>query len=133
LVEKLYKMELRNYVLVNPIKNKKDLTPDEIKYGGMVSSNAGNSIPEQESALETYIHANFHEEIESAEALKSPFLELNEQAASYTRENRGSKDIVVAWQLACIAAKRKTKKEEKPVVEISHITDIENLFKFQEV
>lgn len=45
--------------------------------------------------------------------IKSPFVELNEQVTSYTRENRGSKDIVVAWQLACIGVSRKAQKKNQ--------------------
>lgn len=133
LVEKLYKMDLRNYVMTNPLKSKADLTPDERKYGGIISSNAGNSIPEQESSLETYIHEHFHDEIESPDKLKSVFLELNEQASSYTRENRGSKDVVVAWQLAVIGSQRRNIKAKEMIeVETTNIIDIKSLFERDE-
>lgn len=128
LVKKLYERDLRNFVLLNPVKNKKELTPDEVKYGGIYSSNSGNSIPEQESALETYINSGFNEDISHVEEIKCPFVGLNEQAASYTRQNRGSKDAVVAWMLACLAVNRKFKKPEKLAIETSNIVDIEDLF-----
>ena len=129
LVEKMYKMGLRQYVLTNPLKTKNNLSSEEEKYGGMYSSNSGNSIPEQEAYLETYIQENFHDEIDHPENIKSPFLELNEQATSYTRENRGSKDIVVAWQLACIGVSRKAQKE-KPIIETTSYQEIAELFEF---
>ena len=128
LVVKMYERGLRNFVLNNPLKLKRELTPDEEKYGGAVSSNSGNSLPEQESALETYIQENFHEHIESTHEIKSPFLLLNEKAASYTREKRGSLDSVVAWQLACVAASRKGKKREPMKIETANIVDIQSLF-----
>ncbi|MDY3443418.1 hypothetical protein JZ968_06505 [Riemerella anatipestifer] len=128
LVKKLYERDLRNFVLFNPVKTKKELTPDELKYGGIYSSNSGNSIPEQESALETYVNSYFNEEISHIEEIKCPFVELNDQAASYTRQNRGSKDAVVAWMLACLAVNRKFKKPEPISVETTNIVDIEALF-----
>ena len=128
LVEKFHKRDLRHFVLSNPLKLKKELTPDEEKYGGAYSSNSGNSLPEQESALETYIHGNLHDNIESPHDIKSPFLVLNEKAASYTREKRGSLDAVVAWQLACVAVNRKIKKQEPLNVETSNLVDIQSLF-----
>lgn len=131
LVEKMYKMDLRKYVLNNPLKKKKELTPDEEKYGGMISSNSGNSIPNQESALETYVQENFHEEIEHPQKLKSVFQELNEQAASYTRENRQSKDVVVAWMLACIATGREIKHKEPITFQTTSPVDIAALFNFE--
>lgn len=132
LVEKMLKLGLRKYVLNNPVRKKKDLTPDEEKFGGMISSVAGSSIPEQESALETYIQENFHEIIESPQLLKSPFLELNDQAASYTNENRKSKDVVVAWQLACIATGREIKHKEPIVAQTTNTIDLLALFKYEQ-
>ena len=130
LVEKFYAKGLRQFVLNNPFKTRKELTPDEEKFGGMISSNSGNSINNQESALETYIHSNFSETIESPTSLKSPFLELNEQASSYTRENRGSKDVVVAWQLATAAVNRKIKKPEPLIIQTASDIDINAMFEF---
>ena len=114
----------------NPVKKKKDLTPDEIKYGGIVTSNSGSNIPEQESALETFIQTNVHEVINHPEDLKIPFLELNEQIAAYTRENRQSKDVVVATQLACIATGREIKHKEPIVLQTSNPIDIVKLFEY---
>ena len=128
MVKKFYERDLRHFVLKNPLKTKKELTPDEDKYGGVYSSNSGDSVPGQESSLETYINLHFNEHIENAFTLKSPFLHLNEKAASYTREKRGSLDAVVAWQLATLAVNRKIKKVEPTIVELSDVVDIQSLF-----
>jgi len=132
LVEKMYTRGLRKYVMDNPLKKKKDLTPDELKFGGMISSNAGNSIPEQESALETSIQSDVHESIEHPEELKYPFLELNEHIASYTRENRQSKDVVVAAQLVNIATGREIKHKEPITIQTANPVDLVKLFEYDQ-
>ena len=61
--------------------------------------------------------------------IKCPFLELNEHATEYTRENRKSKDAIVAWQLSK-AATYNGKMLFKPKQEITVNSDIKLVDKF---
>lgn len=129
LVRTLNKRGYRHYVLNNPLKTKADLTPDEKSLGGLYTSPA--NIDKEEQALETYIQQKFPEEI-NEDDMKSPFLELNESTAGYTRENRKTKDSTVAWQLARIATNRHLKKKEPITTQNTSDETIVELFAYEE-
>lgn len=100
LVEKLYKRGYRKFVLNNPLKLKKDLSPDELKYGGI--SSHGTNIPEQQNALESWIKDNIPVSVDEDD-LKVPFEDALEDAELYTREDRQKRDGTVAWMYAVLA------------------------------
>lgn len=124
LVTTLYKRGYRKFVLENPLKPKSKLSPDDIKYGG-ISSHITN-IPEQETALQSWIHENVPSEIDEND-LKVPFIEALEDAELYTRQNRQQRDGTVAWMYAVLATSDKIKPKE--LLNLADTTiDFEKLF-----
>jgi hypothetical protein len=127
LAKELKKRGYRKFVLDNPLKKKSELTPTEKELGGMYST--PSNIPTLEHALDTYIKTQFSEEI-NENNIKSPFSELNEHASEYTRDDRGSKDDVVAWQYAKLATSKEMKKKEPIIVENTNPVSILSLLEF---
>ena len=126
LVKDMCRRGYRNYIANDPFKLKKDLNNDDIHYGGVYSL---NNIDKQEQRLHTYINMEFPEEIEE-DKIKSPFLELNEHASEYTRENRKFKDDVVAWQLARATTSQDITKKEPLIIQTASDIDINAMFEF---
>lgn len=107
----------RNFVANDPFKKPSELNQDDKFYGGVVSR---SNLEKQEQGLHSYISA-FPKEINDAD-IKCPFLDINTHAAEYTRENRGSKDDVVSWQLARAGTKRNTKRRDPADSKVSTST-----------
>ena len=126
LIKELNKRELRYFLLNNPFKVSSELTPDERSMGGVYTSVINTD--KQEEQLVTYFHKILPEDIDENN-IKCPFLELNEHATEYTRENRKSKDAIVAWQLSK-AATYNGKMLFKPKQEITVNSDIKLVDKF---
>ena len=126
LIKELNKRELRYFLLNNPFKVSSELTPDERSMGGVYTSVINTD--KQEEQLVTYFHKVLPEDIDENN-IKCPFLELNEHATEYTRENRKSKDAIVAWQLSK-AATYNGKMLFKPKQEITVNSDIKLVDKF---
>ena len=126
LIKELNKRELRYFLLNNPFKVPSELTPDERSMGGVYTSVINTD--KQEEQLVTYFHKILPEDIDENN-IKCPFLELNEHATEYTRENRKSKDAIVAWQLSK-AATYNGKMLFKPKQEITVNSDIKLVDKF---
>lgn len=97
----------RNFVANDPFKKKSELNHDDIFYGGVISR---NNLEKQEAVLHSYVSA-FPKEFNENQ-IQCPFIDLNTHTSEYTRENRGSKDDVVAWQLARATTKKEIKKRE---------------------
>lgn len=114
----------RNFVANDPFKKPSELNQDDKFYGGVVSR---SNLEKQEQGLHSYI-SSFPKEIEKMDKVKCPFLDLNTHAAEYTRENRGSKDDVVSWQLAKAGIKRNTKKREPVAVQTNSYTSLKEMF-----
>jgi hypothetical protein len=97
---------MRGYMLTRPDKLIKNLSEDEIIYGGMPSSSSstGGTILLQQNALESYIntHIGIPPSIEEAKCLLLPLLEdwLKYQPIASVRTKR---DITVASQFAVLA------------------------------
>lgn len=117
----------RHFCMEDPLKNKSQLNYDDKFYGGIYTL---NNVDKQESALISYI-AKFPEDIVEND-IKCPFLELNEHASEYTRENRKSKDDIVAWQLARLATNSELAGRKTTVVEETSDYDILSLFDNQQ-
>ena len=126
LIKELNKRELRYFLLNNPFKVSSELTPDERSMGGVYTSVINTD--KQEEQLVTYFHKILPEDIDENN-IKCPFLELNEHATEYTRENRKSKDAIVAWQLSK-AATYNGKMLFKQKQEITVNSDIKLVDKF---
>ena len=126
LIKELNKRELRYFLLNNPFKVSSELTPDERSMGGVYTSVINTD--KQEEQLVTYFHKILPEDIDENN-IKCPFLELNEHATEYTRENRKSKDAIVAWQLSK-AATYNGKMLFKPKQEITVNSDIKLVDRF---
>ena len=126
LIKELNKRELRYFLLNNPFKVPSELTPDERSMGGVYTSVINTD--KQEEQLVTYFHKILPEDIDENN-IKCPFLELNEHATEYTRENRKSKDAIVAWQLSK-AATYNGKMLFKPKQEITVNSDIKLVDRF---
>lgn len=124
LVKKLYDRGYRKFVLLNPLKPKSKLSPDDLKYGG-ISSHATN-IPDQQTALQTWIVDNIPSEIDENN-IKVPFIKALEDAELYTRENRQERDATVAWMYAVLATSDKIKPKE-PLSSADTAVDFTTLF-----
>lgn len=124
LVKKLYDRGYRKFVLLNPLKPKSKLSPDDLKYGG-ISSHATN-IPDQQTALQSWIYENIASEIDENN-IKVPFIEALEDAELYTRENRQERDATVAWMYAVLATSDKIKPKE-PLSSADTAVDFTTLF-----
>ena len=125
LVKTLKDRGYRKFVLNNPLKSKLQLSPDDLKYGG-ISSHATN-IPDQQHALKTYIYDNLGTEIDENN-IKVPFVEALEDAELYTKDNRQQRDGTVAWMYAVLAVNKQVIKEDKPTTETIKEVDIMALF-----
>jgi hypothetical protein len=126
-VREFYRRGMRHYVANNPFKNKKDLTPDELSYGGIYTS--ASAREKQESSLLTYVKTEFPEVIDENN-IKCPFVELNEHTSEYTDKNRTSKDDVVALQLARATTSKGIKKKEQITIQTASTEDLAKLFEF---
>ena len=109
LVETLYKRGYRKFVLNNPLKQKKNLSPDDLKYGGITSHNT--NIPDQQNALESWIKENIPYSV-NEDNIKVPFYDVIEDAELYTREDRQKRDGTVAWMYAVLATSDTIKPKE---------------------
>lgn len=127
LVKELYKRDMRSYVLLNPFKRGAELTPDEKMFGGIYTS--GSNTDKQEEQLVTYLHKVCPDDVDE-NMIKCPFLELNEHATEYTRENRKSKDDIVAWQLSKAATYGRKFVKERIVVQETSDTKLAELLTF---
>ena len=125
LVKKLKDRGYRKYVINNPLKLKSQLSPDDIKYGGI--SSHGTNIPEQQHALQSWIYDNVSVEIDENN-LKVPFVEPIEDAEIYTRENRQQRDGTVAWMYAVLATTSKEVKKEQITTDEIIEVDIYSMF-----
>ena len=125
LVKTLYERKYRGFVLEDPTKDKKDLSPDGKKYGGIYS--IGKTIDYQEESLKSYLYDNLHEEVDE-EDLKIPYLKLLEEIQIYGRDNRTKCDSTVALQLATLANTSKRRKKKKVQTEEVTTQDIASLF-----
>ena len=115
----------RNFVANDPFKKPKELNQDDKYYGGVVSR---SNLDKQEAKLHSYVSA-FPKEFNENQ-IKCPFLDLNTHASEYTRENRGSKDDVVAWMLARAATTKPTKQKEddKSKTQTNSYTSLKEMF-----
>lgn len=125
LVKTLYDRKYRGFVLEDPTKDKKDLSPDGKKYGGIYS--IGKTIDYQEESLKSYLYDNLHEEVDEDD-LKIPYLKLLEEIQIYGRDNRTKCDSTVALQLATLANTSKRRKKKKVQTEEVTTQDIASLF-----
>lgn len=125
LVKTLYERKYRGFVLDDPTKEKKDLSGDGKKYGGIYS--IGKTVDYQEEALKSYLYDYIHEDVDEDD-LKIPFLKLIEEVQIYSRDIRTKCDSTVALQLAVLANSRKKRKKETKQVEEVIEYDIVSLF-----
>lgn len=125
LVTALYKRGYRGYVLEDPTRLKSQLSTEEKKYGGMVSS--PTTVPLQESALESFIHQNIPDDVDE-DNMKIPYLKLNEELQIYSGDVRKKCDSTVALQLAVLANTTKHRRHTKQNVEEIKEYDIVSLF-----
>lgn len=125
LVKTLKERGYRKYVINNPLKLKTQLSPDDLKYGGISSHHT--NISEQQHALKSWIYENVPSEIDENN-LKVPFVECIEDAELYTRENRQQRDGTVAWMYAVLATTSKEVKKETKHEEVVIEQDIYALF-----
>lgn len=123
LIKKLHERGLKKFILHNPLKKKKELTPAELKYGGIYTSN--NNRGKQEQVLESYIQENVPEIVDE-NMLKAPFVELNQMATEYTDQTRTKLDGVVAWQLACLAVSVENSKKDRKLDDYPIHQEIQN-------
>lgn len=107
LIKRLHREKLRGYVINDPTKDKKDLSEQIKKYGGMYTS--GATKIKQEEALETFISEHVDEDVDENN-IKIPFNQLNIMATEYSDSTRTKLDGVVAWQLACIAVAKQNER-----------------------
>lgn len=128
LIKDIAKRGYRGYIASDPFKKKSELNADDVTLGGIYSL---NNIDKQENKLDSYIKNFFPDQIEENK-IKCPFLELNTHASEYTRQNRGSKDDVVAWQLALALTSKDPKKKEKPIAQNMQPQDLLDLFAFNQ-
>ena len=127
LIKELNKRDLRFFLLNNPFKKGLELTPDERSLGGIYTS--GANTDKQEEQLVTYFHKVLPEDIDENN-IKCPFIELNEHATDYTRENRKSKDAIVAWQLSKAATYNPKFLQKQTTVDITVNSDIKLIDRF---
>lgn len=127
LVRRLHKEGLRGYVISDPFKKKSELSPSNLKFGGITTSIANKG--KQEQSLETYINQYVTDDIDENN-IKAPFLELNEMALEYAENTRTKLDGMVAWMLATVAVQHKVIKERHDIKEETKTyTRIIDLFK----
>lgn len=100
LIKKMVERGYRGYLLTRPDKTPKELSQEEIDFGGMPSSD--KTIFLQETAMETYVNTYIDnpESINNAKCLLLPVLE---DIKNYLPKNRTTKDLTIATMFAIMA------------------------------
>lgn len=125
LVTALYKRGYRKYVLDNPFVPKSQLSAEEKKYGGTVSS--PSTVPLMESALESFIYQNIPDDVDE-DNMKFPYLRMNEELQIYNGDIRKKCDSTVALQMAASGLTATKRFKEKPKTEEVQEYNIFSLF-----